>query len=154
MGNHPPLGLVAAVWACTAVLCRMPAAQAADYTLADLNDADTLERSLFVCLWRSGHGAPDGAPSPVVCTSAAISTDDAVHETKQWWTYWARFNTNEAVKAKIRFNEDFLAFQARQRQKPQLAQLLLPPGHGLPRDDWRVLLVQQLMAPAAARTVH
>jgi hypothetical protein len=72
----------------------MATARGADYTVADLNDADTLERSLFVCLWRTGHGAPDGEPSPVVCTAAAISTDDAVHETKQWWTYWARFNTD------------------------------------------------------------
>ena len=106
--------------ACAAVLCMRTSAGAADYSISDLNDADTLERSLFVCLWRSGHGVPDGAPSPVVCTTAAISTDDAVHETKQWWTYWARFNTQDAVKAKMRFNDDFLAFQARQRRQPEL----------------------------------
>ncbi len=130
------------------MLWTMPAARAVDYSLADANDADTLERSLFVCLWKTGHGAPDGAPSPVVCTSAPISTDDAVHETKQWWTYWARFNTDEAVKAKIRFNKDFLAFQARQRQQPDLAQRLLPQAGQLPRDDWRVLLVAKLTAQA------
>lgn len=134
------------------MLCTMSSARAADYTLADLNDADILERSLFVCLWKTGHGAPDGEPSPVVCTTAAISTDDAVHETKQWWTYWARFNTDEALKAKMRFNDDFLAFQARQRRKPDLAQLLLPQGGKLPRDDWRVLLIQQLTARARAAT--
>ena len=65
--------------ACAAMLCTMSSARAADYTLADLNDADILERSLFVCLWKTGHGAPDGEPSPVVCTTATISTDDAVH---------------------------------------------------------------------------
>jgi hypothetical protein len=105
---------------------------------------------LFVCLWKTGR-APDGEPSPVVCTTAAISPDDAVHETKQWWTYWARFNTDEALKAKMRFNDDFLAFQARQRRKPELAQLLLPQGGKLSRDDWRVQLVQQLTARAHAR---
>jgi hypothetical protein len=150
VGNYPPFRLLAAA-VCAGLLCAMPAAQAVDYTLTDLNDADTLERSLFVCLWRTGHGAPDGEPRPVVCTTAVISTDDAVHETKQWWTYWARFNTEEAGKAKIRFNEDFLAFQARQRQQPGLAQLLLPPGGKLPRDDWRVVLVEALTARAEAR---
>ena len=134
--------------ACAAILCTMPATRAADYTLADPNDADTLERSLFLCSWRSGHGAPDGEPSPRVCTTAAISTDDAVHETKQWWTFWARFNQEEAIKAKIRFNDDFLAFQARQRQQPGLAQQLLPQGVALPGDDWRVLLVRELTARA------
>jgi hypothetical protein len=150
MSHRSPFGSLAAA-ACAAVLSTMPATRAADYTLADLNDADTLERSLFVCLWRSGHGAPDGEPSPVVCTTAAISTDDAVHETKQWWTYWARFNTGEAVKAKIRFNDDFLAFQARQLRKPELAQLLLPQAAKLPGDDWRIQLVRELTARAEAR---
>jgi hypothetical protein len=150
---HSPIGALTAA-ACAAMLSVMPAARASDYTLADANDADTLERSLFVCVWRAGHGAPDGEPSPVVCTGAAISTDDAVHETKQWWTYWARFNTEEAVKAKMRFNDDFLAFQARQQRQPELAQLLLPQGARLPHDDWRVLLVRELTARAAARLPH
>jgi hypothetical protein len=153
MSHRSPSGLLAAA-ACAAMLGMMPAARAADYTLADLNDADTLERSLFVCLWRTGHGAPDGEPSPVVCTTAAISTDDAVHETKQWWTYWARFNTEEAVRAKIRFNDDFLAFQARQRHQPELARLLLPQGANLSGDDWRVLLVRELTARAETRKGH
>jgi hypothetical protein len=145
--GHPALfRSVVAAAAAVAVLWTLSDARAVDYTVADLIDADTLERSLFVCLWKSGHGAPDGEPNPVACTTAAISTDDAVHETKQWWTYWARFNTEEAAKAKIRFNADFLAFQARQRQQPGLAQLLLPQGGKLPRDDWRVLLVAQLTA--------
>jgi hypothetical protein len=150
MRSHSPLDLLAVT--CAAMLCATPIARAADYTLADASDADTLERSLFVCLWKIGHGAPEGEPRPVVCTSATISTDDAVHETKQWWTYWARFNTEAAVKAKMRFNDDFLAFQARQRHKPELAQLLLPPGGTLPRDDWRVRLVQELTARARAAT--
>src|SRR5271169_6006922 len=118
MGRHPPFGSVIVAAAGAAMLWTMPAVRAIDYTLADLNDTDTLERALFVCLWRTGHGAPDREPSPVVCSTAAISTDDAVHETKQWWTFWARFNTQDAMKAKIRFNDDFLAFQARQRQQP------------------------------------
>ena len=127
-------------------------AQVGGYTVADSNDAVTLERSLFLCQWRAGHGAPDGEPSPVVCTTAAISTDDAVHETKQWWTYWARFSSPEdAMKAKIRFNADFQAFQARQRKMPQLAQQLLPQEGQLPGDDWRVLLVRDLTARARAR---
>jgi hypothetical protein len=150
MRHRSLFGSLAAA-ACAAMLSTLPAARAADYTLADLNDADTLERSLFVCLWRTGHGAPEGEPSPVVCTTAAISTDDAVHETKQWWTYWARFNTEAAVKAKIRFNDDFLAFQARQQRQPELAQLLLPQAAKLPADDWRVLLVRGLIARAALR---
>jgi len=87
-----------------------------------------------------------------VCTTAAISTDDAVHETKQWWTYWARFTSPEdAMKAKIRFNADFQAFQARQKSMPDLAQQLLPQGDALPRDDWRVVLVKDLTARAKAR---
>lgn len=148
MGRSLQFRSLVAAAASAAMLWMMAAAHALDYSLADLDDADTLERSLFVCLWKTGHGAPDGEPSPVVCTTAAISTDDAVHETKQWWTYWARFNTEEAVKAKIRFNDDFLAFQARQRQQPDLAQLLLPKGGKLPGDDWRVLLVAKLTARA------
>jgi hypothetical protein len=51
----------------------------------------------------------------------------------------------------MRFNDDFLAFQARQRRKPELAWLLLPQGDKLPRDDWRVQLIQQLTARAQTR---
>ena len=138
--------------ACTAMLSANATAQVGDYTISDLNDAVTLERSLFLCQWRVGHGAPQGEPSPVVCTAAAISTDDAVHESKQWWTYWARFSSaEEAMKAKIRFNADFQAFQARQSKMPELAQQLLPQGIQLPGDDWRVVLVKDLTARAAAR---
>jgi hypothetical protein len=140
------------VAACTAMLGTTVRAQVGGYTVADLSDAVTLERSLFLCQWRAGHGAPDGEPSPVVCTTAAISTDDAVHESKQWWTYWARFSSPEAaVKAKIRFNADFEAFQARQRKIPDLAQQLLPQAGQLPGDDWRVQLVKALTARARAR---
>jgi hypothetical protein len=136
---------------CTALLSSNATAQGG-YTVADLNDAVTLERSLYLCQWRVGHGAPDGEPSPVVCSGAAISTDDAVHETKQWWTYWARFSgAEDAMKAKIRFNADFEAFQARQKKMPQLAQQLLPQASRLPGDDWRVALVKQLTTRARAR---
>ena len=141
-----------AVAACTVMLDTTVTAQVGGYTVADLSDAVTLERSLFLCQWRVGHGAPEGEPSPVVCTTAAIATDDAVHETKQWWTYWARFsNPEDAMKAKIRFNADFQTFQARQRKMPELARQLLPQGGQLAGDDWRVLLVKDLTARARAR---
>ena len=88
----------------------------------------------------------------IKAATAAIATDDAVHETKQWWTYWARFsNPEDAMKAKIRFNADFQAFQARQRKMPELARQLLPQGGQLAGDDWRVLLVKDLTARARAR---
>jgi hypothetical protein len=138
--------------ACAALLWNLCVAQAADYTVADLKDAETLERSLFLCQWRLGHGAPDGEPAPLVCTTAPISTDDAVHETKQWWTYWARFNTEGALKAKMRFNEDFLVFQARLARMPDLAEDLLPQDGKLPDDDWRVALVRDLVARARAHS--
>jgi hypothetical protein len=141
---------VPTVAACAALLRNLCLAQAADYTVADLKDADTLERSLFLCQWRFGHRAPEGEPAPVVCTTAPISTDDAVHETKQWWTYWARFNTEAALKAKMRFNEDFLLFQARLARMPDLAEDLLPQDGRLPEDDWRVALVRDLVARATA----
>jgi|HubBroStandDraft_6_1064221.scaffolds.fasta_scaffold1176576_2 hypothetical protein len=151
-GNYQLLVSVITSVACSSILCGVATAQVGGYTVADSNDAVTLERSLFLCQWRAGHGAPDGEPSPVVCTTAAISTDDAVHETKQWWTYWARFSSPEdAMKAKIRFNADFQAFQARQKKMPDLAQQLLPQGDQLPGDDWRVLLVKDLTARARAR---
>jgi hypothetical protein len=133
----------------------MGAARAADYAIADPGDAQTLERSLFLCLWKTGHGAPDGEPSPVACTAGLISTDDAVHETKQWWTYWARFaGADEAMKARIRFNADFQDFQARQRDDPELAATLLPQAGRLRADDWRVMLVQDLITRARARLRH
>lgn len=151
MTRCTPSRLVAAA-ACAMTLCTVAAGQVGGYTVADLNDAVTLERSLFLCQWRSGHGAPDGEPSPVVCTTATISTDDAVHETKQWWTYWARFsNPEDAMKAKIRFNADFQAFQARLKEMPELARQLLPQADQLPGDDWRVVLVKNLTARAKAR---
>jgi hypothetical protein len=151
MTRYAPSRLLTAV-ACSVMLSANSTAQVGGYTVADLNDAVTLERSLFLCQWRVGHGAPDGEPSPVVCTTVAISTDDAVHETKQWWTYWARFSSpDDAMKAKIRFNADFQTFQGRQKRIPDLAQQLLPQGDALPRDDWRVVLVKDLTARAKAR---
>jgi len=149
MRNPPPRLTTAA--ACIAMLGLAGAAWSTDYSVTDPGDADILERALFLCQWRIGNGAPDGEPTPVACTTAAISTDDAVHETKQWWTYWARFSTDAAVKAKIRFNTDFLAFQSRQRQQPALAAVLLPQGGRLSCDDWRIVLIRDLAAQAEAR---
>ena len=148
MGILQKIGWSFTAAACALTLSALCAARASDYTLTDPNDADTLARSLFVCLWRTQHATPEGEPSPLVCSASVISTDDAVHETKQWWTFWARFNTEDAAKAKIRFNDDFLAFQARLRRKPELAQSLLPQGARLAPGDWRVRLVAQLMARA------
>ena len=55
------------------------------------------------------------------------------------------------MKAKIRFNDDYLAFKARQRQKPDLARTLLPQADQLAPSDWRVRLVNELMARARAQ---
>ena len=156
MARHPvtryPSYWIFTATVCAAMLSMSCAAQVGGYTVADSNDALTLERSLFLCQWRVGHGAPDGEPSPVVCSTAAISTDDAVHESKQWWTYWARFTSpDDAMKAKIRFNADFQAFQLRQKKMPELARQLLPQADQLPGDDWRVVLVKDLTARARAR---
>ncbi|HTY49358.1 MAG TPA: hypothetical protein VMB48_06680 [Steroidobacteraceae bacterium] len=112
-------------------------------------DQDTLERVLFLCQWRSTDGVPLDAPTPTACTSAPISIDGALLQTKQWWTYWARFSIDEAEQGRIRFNDAFLAFQRRQRLQPELAAQLLPPA-ALPADDWRVRLVRELEAGARA----
>ncbi len=129
-----------------ALLGAMPAAHASDYAATDADDKDALERALYLCVWRTSHATPQNAPIPAVCTSAAVSIDDALLQSKQWWTFWARLNTDEAVKANARFGADLQTFQARQRRQPQLAAALLPQGGTLPDDDWRVLLVQELLA--------
>jgi hypothetical protein len=131
-----------------AMACATPAALATDFAAIDSSDKEALERALYLCLWRTSHDVPDDAPIPAVCKSATVSIDDALLQSKQWWTFWARLNPAEAQQANTRFGTDALAFEARQRQQPQLASELLPQGIKLARDDWRVLLVRELMTPA------
>jgi hypothetical protein len=135
--------LMAALW------CALPAAHASDYGSTDSTDKDALERALYLCVWRTSHAIPEHAPIPAACTAVAVSIDDALLQSKQWWTFWARLNTDAAVQANARFGTDLQMFQARQRQTPQLAAELLPQGVKLPDDDWRVLLVRELMARRA-----
>jgi hypothetical protein len=135
--------------AVAAALLVAPAARPADYSVIDANDRDALERALFLCLWRTDHEVPENAPIPAVCRSHTVSIDDALLQSKQWWMFWARFDNAGVVKANTQFGEDFLAFQARQRRKPELADQLLPPGIALSKADWRVVLVQELKARAA-----
>ncbi|MEJ0008048.1 MAG: hypothetical protein WDM77_17200 [Steroidobacteraceae bacterium] len=126
--------------------------RAGDYASIDGSDKDALERALFLCTWRVDHAVPENAPTPAVCRSAAVSIDDALLQSKQWWMYWARFDNGAVVKANTQFGGDFLAFKARQRRTPALADMLLPPGIRLAKDDWRVQLVQELKGRAAAAT--
>jgi len=136
--------------AVVATLMMTHAARAGDYAVIDANDKDALEKALFLCVWRTDHPVPEDAPIPAVCRSAGVSIDEALLQSKQWWMYWARFDNSGVVKANTQFGEDFLAFQARQRYKPELADELLPAGVLLSKRDWRVLLVQELKARAAA----
>jgi hypothetical protein len=123
---------------------------AADYTSTDAIDRQTLERALFLCQWKLGHDVPESAPNPAVCRSAAVSIDDAMLQDKQWWTFWARLNPDEALQANQRFSSDFVAFQARLTLRPELAEELLPPGVKLLKDDWRVWLVKRIARDAGA----
>jgi len=132
-----------------ALLLVAPAARASDYAAIDATDKLALERTLFLCIWRADHAVPENAPIPAACRGAPVSIDDALLQSKQWWMYWARFDNSGVVKANTQFGEDFLAFRARQRRNPALADELLPPGVRLLKDDWRVLLVQELKARAA-----
>ena len=127
-----------------AMSCATSAALATDFAAIDSRDKDALERALYLCVWRTSHDVPDDAPVPAVCRSTTVSIDDALLQSKQWWTFWARLNLDEAQRANVRFGADVLAFQARQRQKPELATQLLPQGIKLAKDDWRVLLVREL----------
>ncbi|HTC53409.1 MAG TPA: hypothetical protein VK700_15850 [Steroidobacteraceae bacterium] len=129
------------------VLVLAPAHALADYASPDAIDRQTLERALFLCQWKSSHEVPENAPIPAVCKSATVSIEDAMLQDKQWWTFWARFNSEEALKANQQFSADFVAFQARLKIKPELAQGLLPAGIRLAKDDWRVWLVHQLAQP-------
>ena len=124
---------------------------AADYSSTDATDRQTLERTLFLCQWKSTHSVPEHAPIPAVCSSGPVSIDDAMLQDKQWWTFWARLNPDEALHANQQFSADFVAFQARLKGSPELAEGLLPADTPLPSDDWRVWLVHQLMQPQAAR---
>ncbi|HTC45353.1 MAG TPA: hypothetical protein VK696_09925 [Steroidobacteraceae bacterium] len=135
--------LVAAI---LATACAYVGASAADLPGPDAIDQQTLERALFLCQWKSSHAVPDSAPTPAVCKSGAVSVDDAMLQDKQWWTFWARLNPDEALKANQAFSADFVAFRARLKLKPERAQDLLPPGIQLLKDDWRLKLVQKLRA--------
>jgi hypothetical protein len=128
----------------TMLLLAPAIAPSADYVTPDPEDRQSLERALFLCQWKSSHDVPDSAPIPAVCKSGAVSVEDAMLQDKQWWTFWTRLNTQEALKASQQFSSDFVAFQARQRLKPELAGQLLPPGVKLPKEDWRVRLVHEL----------
>jgi hypothetical protein len=119
-------------------------ARAQDDATTDAIDQDTLERALFLCQWKINHDVPDDAPNPAVCRSSAVSTDDAMLQLKQWWTFWARLNNEEALKANQQFSADFAAFHARLQVKPQLANDLLPPGIKLQQGDWRLRLIREL----------
>ena len=127
-----------------AVLLALGAAAGASDPIGDAGERDGLERALFLCQWRSGHGAPDGAPAPAACRSAAVSVEDALLQTKQWWTFWARIDRAAAADGRVRFNADFAAFRAERLRHPQTAALLLPPGIGLRDADWRAALVREL----------
>jgi hypothetical protein len=136
------------VLAATAVMAMVLSATATlaeNDATADPIDQETLERALFLCQWKSNHDVPDSAPTPAVCRSSAVSTDDAMLQLKQWWTFWARLNPEAAQKANQQFSADYAAFHSRLTVKPELAAQLLPPGIKLAKDDWRLRLVQELI---------
>lgn len=110
----------------------------------DAIDQQTLERALYLCQWKLDHDVPDSAPNPAVCRSSAVSTDDAMLQLKQWWTFWARLNPEAALKANQQFSADYAAFHSRLTVKPELAAQLLPPGIKLEKGDWRLRLIQEL----------
>jgi hypothetical protein len=132
--------------AIVALACASAGAPAADLSAPDAIDQHTLERALFLCQWKTSHTVPDTAPTPAVCKSAAVSIDDVMLQDKQWWTFWARLNPDEALKANQTFSSDFVAFRARLKLKPERAEDLLPPGIQLLKDDWRLKLVRKLKA--------
>jgi hypothetical protein len=129
-----------------AIACASAGASAADLSAPDAIDQQTLERALYLCQWKTAHTVPDTAPTPAVCKSAAVSIDDAMLQDKQWWTFWARLNPDEALKANQSFSTDFVNFRARLKLKPERAQDLLPPGIQLLKDDWRLKLVRKIKA--------
>jgi hypothetical protein len=129
-----------------AIACASAGASAADLSAPDAIDQQTLERALYLCQWKTAHTVPDTAPTPAVCKSGAVSIDDAMLQDKQWWTFWARLNPDEALKANQSFSTDFVNFRARLKLKPERAQDLLPPGIQLLKDDWRLKLVRKIKA--------
>jgi hypothetical protein len=131
------LAVMAMVLSATATLAETDATP-------DAVDQETLERALFLCQWKISHDVPDSAPNPAVCRSSAVSTDDAMLQLKQWWTFWARLNPEAALKANQQFSADYAAFHSRLTVKPELAAQLLPPGIKLERGDWRLRLIREL----------
>jgi hypothetical protein len=111
---------------------------------ADAIDQETLERALYLCQWKLNHDVPDSAPNPAVCRSSVVSTDDAMLQLKQWWTFWARLDPEAALKANRQFSADYAAFHSRLTVKPGLAAELLPPGIKLEKGDWRLRLIREL----------
>ncbi len=126
------------------LLVPVCAAWAADIPDIDAGDQQLLERALYLCQWKTTHDVPDSAPIPAVCRSGAVSTDAALLQDKQWWTFWVRLNSDAAMKANQQFSADFAGFHARLQVKPELAEQLLPPDIKLPRDDWRIRLIRAL----------
>ena len=110
----------------------------------DAIDQQTLERALYLCQWKLDHDVPDSAPNPAVCRSSVVSTDEAMLQLKQWWTFWARLDPEAALKANQQFSADYAGFRARLQLKPQLAEQLLPRGITLQKSDWRVKLIREL----------
>jgi hypothetical protein len=119
-------------------------AQAQITASIDSIDQQTLERALYLCTWKTTHDVPETSPTPAVCRSAAVSVDDAMLQDKQWWTFWARLNPEEALKANQNFSADFAGFRSRVQVNPQLAEQLLPPGIKLQKGDWRLWLIHKL----------
>jgi hypothetical protein len=126
-------------------------ANAAAAVIEDVVDQQSLLRVMFLCQWKATHDVPETAPIPAVCKSGAVSIEDALLQDKQWWTFWVRFNSEQAVKANQQFSADFAGFQARLRLNPMLAEQLLPPSVKLPKEDWRVRVVHDLIHGPPAR---
>ena len=135
---------VLATTAVMAMVLGATATLAENDATTDAIDQQTLERALFLCQWKLDHDVPDNAPNPAVCRSSAVSTDDAMLQLKQWWTFWARLNPEAALKANQQFSTDYAAFHSRLTVKPELAAQLLPPGIKLEKGDWRLRLIQEL----------
>jgi ABC-type glycerol-3-phosphate transport system substrate-binding protein len=142
LGN--PVRRAMAVAALMAMAASAAAALAEDDATTDAIDQDTLERALFLCQWKTAHDVPDKAPNPAVCRSSAVSTDDAMLQLKQWWTFWARLNPEAALRANQQFSTDYAAFHSRLTVKPELAAELMPPGIKLQQGDWRLRLIREL----------
>jgi hypothetical protein len=126
------------------IMITATVARAEDDATTDTIDQDTLARALYLCQWKLDHDVPDNAPNPAVCRSSVVSTDEAMLQLKQWWTFWARLDPEAALKANQQFSADYAGFHARLQLKPQLAEQLLPRGITLQKSDWRVKLIREL----------